>query len=122
MPTAVIMPAGALSGLRRQLSLASLRKLSWLTFASMRESCPAPRAHQPLNFFKRRLEATLMANPENVAGAPASRDHALCAFACHGQRLFAKEIFAGRDHFQSLLLVKRVRRGEHDFFNLPIRE
>src|SRR5690348_4728084 len=79
-------------------------------------------AHEPLDLLKRRFEATLMTDPENLTSAPASADDALRALAGHSQRLFAKKILACGDRLESLLLVQGVRRGKHDSLNLPVRK
>ena len=123
MPTAVIMPAGALVGLSRQLSFASRRKLSWLALVSKNRSLPSvPASTIRLSSSKAGSHRRSWPTPSTLPALRGRFDHPLRAGPRHGQRLLAEEVLAGGDDAERLLLVQLMRNCEHDAFDVRIGE
>ena len=111
MPSAVQAPAGAWRGSRRQFDGSILRKLLWLTLASMcsrRPSCAG--IEQPAHLLHRRLVAAFVADAEHAAGLGAGRQNPLGAGGIERERLFAEHLLAGFEAGDRHLLMQQMRR------------
>ena len=123
MPSAVQAPAGACRGSRRQFDGSILRKLLWLTLASMCSRRPSrPASNRLAHLLHGRLVAAFMADAEHAAGFGAGGQDPFGAGGVEGQGLFAEHLFAGGKAGDRHFLVQQMRRHYCDRIDIGALE
>jgi hypothetical protein len=121
MPVAVIPEAGAWSAFRRQIVSVEPQELVVTEIGFNLVDTPkfaGIRLGQ--QFYDWGLPSPLMPHPENQARFTTKANGLLGVALFQGQRLFAKDMLAGRDSSLNLRAVQCMRRGQHDGFYVGI--
>src|SRR4029453_2394716 len=107
MPRAVLAPAGAWLGSRRQFDGSILRKLLWLTFASRCSTRPkAPLSNRRRIFSIAGLEAAFMTDAHPAPSLFARSDDGFGTGRRQGKWLLAEDMLAGGKRGGSHFFVK----------------